>query len=772
MNTIRKYPKDLIEIILSELNSGASVKDLSEKYSVDRRRISEWKSKDRKFVEVQAVQNVKTSESVEKSISNTSKTYMTIEDILDKNGISKNEWEVLNASINNWDDASGTTHYQTKVNLVKKVVNLRYEIPAPIKITVNQVSSSNKLKKSNNLKCAVILPDMQVGFRRNLNTGELVAIHDREAMDVALQLTEFISPDRIVLLGDNLDLAEFSTKYTTPADMSFTTQASLVELSWWLGKIRSINLDMKIDYIAGNHECFSEDTEILTKSGFKKYYEILDGEMLGTLNKETLSIEYQNFTHRQVYDYSGEMHQYSAKSVDLLVTPNHRMYFGNGNKNSKFKMIESKDVLSDDSRKVLYVSGINNNDDYNISDEMIKLIGWVVTDGSTYSDSNFKSIRLYQSEKKVKLITNILDKLGFKYSVSCRDRVITEICGKKLIKPIQKQYVIYVSANSSKEIYKFIEDKYSLPEWTYLLSSRQFDLFHKALILGDGTIPKTSKKSSVLYGVKDLLEQVQKLYIHNGYRAFIKQYRDIQYKLNITNTNTATFDRIKNHKEIIKYDGIVWDFTVPNDTLVVRRNGKVAITGNCRIERFIDSKANILSGLRPANKLKGHASLSVPSLLGLDDLDIEYHDYPKGKVALNSNLVCVHGEVAKGMSGATVSELVKSARVSVIQGHIHRHEIATKTTWDAFNNSYQYTAASFGCLCRIDPGYVPGMKYLQNWQNGIGVVWYEEDGLEQFRMEYIPIIKGRSIYNTEVFESNSEDIIALNIEKDTKFKVT
>jgi hypothetical protein len=83
-----------------------------------------------------------------------------------------------------------------------------------------------------------------------------------------------------------------------------------------------------------------------------------------------------------------------------------------------------------------------------------------------------------------------------------------------------------------------------------------------------------------------------------------------------------------------------------------------------------------------------------------------------------------------------------------------------------------YTAASFGCLCKLDPGVVPGMKHLQNWQQGVGVVWYEEDGLEQFRTEFIPIINGRAIYTSEIFEAETDSMIAHSIEKEMKFKVT
>lgn len=440
---MRKYSINLIELILSELKNGATVSELSKKYSIDRRRISEWKNNKPELKTIEVFNKNENKTEIEKTITSSSKDENTLEDILNKNGISPDEWEVSNASINQWTDSKGVLHNQSKVNVVKKKISLELEIPAPININISTPVFNLPCRT---LKCAVILSDMQIGFRRDTDTGNLVAIHDRVAMNTALQITKLLNPNRVVLLGDNLDFAEFSTKYTIPSDFYFTTQASIVELAWWLGRLRSINAATKIDYLAGNHEN--------------------------------------------------------------------------------------------------------------------------------------------------------------------------------------------------------------------------------------------------------------------------------------------------------------------------------------RIEKYINNKAVALSNLRRADDLKGNPIVSVPSLLGLDGLNIHYHDYPQGKVALNSNLVCIHGETAKGMSGATVSEVVKSARVSTIQGHIHRHEVATKTVWDAFDNYYMYTAASFGCLCKIEPGFVPGMKYRQNWQNGMGIVWYEDDGLEQFQTEFVPIIKGRALYCGSVLNAVNEKDIVNIIERDTKYKLS
>lgn len=104
------------------------------------------------------------------------------------------------------------------------------------------------------IKTAVVLPDIQCGFRRDHRTSALEAFHDRQCMEVAWAICREVRPDRIILLGDNLDLPEFSDKFVKSPEFYFTTQAAVAELGWWLARLRSDNPQAQIDYIEGNHD--------------------------------------------------------------------------------------------------------------------------------------------------------------------------------------------------------------------------------------------------------------------------------------------------------------------------------------------------------------------------------------------------------------------------------------------------------------------------------------------------------------------------------------
>jgi hypothetical protein len=92
----------------------------------------------------------------------------------------------------------------------------------------------------------------------------------------------------------------------------------------------------------------------------------------------------------------------------------------------------------------------------------------------------------------------------------------------------------------------------------------------------------------------------------------------------------------------------------------------------------------------------------------------------------------------------------------VIYGHIHRSEIAWKTRLD-YDGAKTIMAASPGCLARID-GAVPSTKggtdldgrpisVTEDWQQGLGVVYYQDGGENRFSYENMHIYNGWGMYN-------------------------
>ena len=189
------------------------------------------------------------------------------------------------------------------------------------------------------------------------------------------------------------------------------------------------------------------------------------------------------------------------------------------------------------------------------------------------------------------------------------------------------------------------------------------------------------------------------------------------------------------------------------------RAKQVLLEGNHdrRLQRAIVRNALSAFGIRKANAPETWPVLSVPNLLRLDELGVEYvGGYPAGIYWLNDRLACIHGSKVRS-SGSTAALVVDDERVSTVFGHVHRIELAYKTR-RVRAGARTSLAASPGCLCRID-GAVPSTKgstdplgrpvpAVENWQQGVGVVTYE-DGDRPFALELVPIFDGHVTFRGE-----------------------
>lgn len=73
--------------------------------------------------------------------------------------------------------------------------------------------------------------------------------------------------------------------------------------------------------------CYDHETRAFTREGFKFYHQIKKGDSVLTINPETKKSEWKTVEKVIVQDYSGDMVRFKSSIVDMLVTPNHRMFF-------------------------------------------------------------------------------------------------------------------------------------------------------------------------------------------------------------------------------------------------------------------------------------------------------------------------------------------------------------------------------------------------------------------------------------------------------------
>lgn len=170
-----------------------------------------------------------------------------------------------------------------------------------------------------------------------------------------------------------------------------------------------------------------------------------------------------------------------------------------------------------------------------------------------------------------------------------------------------------------------------------------------------------------------------------------------------------------------------------------------------RLPKYLIQNAAAAYGLRKGMTPDSWPVMTVPYLCRMDEFGVEYFPgYPASHCWINEKLRVIHGDKVNS-NGMTATRYLNNEKVSVIYGHIHRIEMAYKTRED-YDGPKTVMAASPGCLARID-GAIPSTKggvdldgrplvRHEDWQQGLGVVTYEDTGEHKFSYESVLIYDG------------------------------
>ena len=116
-------------------------------------------------------------------------------------------------------------------------------------VTVN--APVRKARKPGKWKTAVILPDPQIGFWRDLYDNSLTPFHDLRALKIALQIVEAERPDLTVWLGDVCDFAAFG-RYRQEPGFAMTVQPTIDTAHEYLAL--TAELSKEVRFLEGNHD--------------------------------------------------------------------------------------------------------------------------------------------------------------------------------------------------------------------------------------------------------------------------------------------------------------------------------------------------------------------------------------------------------------------------------------------------------------------------------------------------------------------------------------
>lgn len=348
--------------------------------------------------------------------------------------------------------------------------------------------------------------------------------------------------------------------------------------------------------IEAEHLCYDQETEILTDEGWRKFAALGD-ERVAQIDPQTLEMTFARPLAKVAYRYSGPMYRYHSDCVDLLVTPDHRMlvksewhfYRGGG----PWRFVPARAIPSRGKcilPQACLWSGTAVADTYKLAgrdiagDDYLRFMGIWLSEGCTYEKPDHKGYMVVVSQApgevadRIRALFNRLPWNWWENSTPAgvRQFIIADKALYETLAPFGKTGDKHIPAdvkNATPEQLRLFMEWYgmgdehrydrNLPRWQYVSKSPQ------------------------------LIDDIQEVLIRLGIAGGVQTYG------NYARLETRTHKRQEGagykwygmltpeHRSVVDYEGMVYCVTVPTGAVLVRRNGKTAVSGNCMTMRGI-----------------------------------------------------------------------------------------------------------------------------------------------------------------------------------------
>ena len=357
--------------------------------------------------------------------------------------------------------------------------------------------------------------------------------------------------------------------------------------------------------------CFDESTEILTRFGWKKYFEIEVGDEAFSIDPSTREMKWKRISGLLVKSYRGKMIHLGAvgkkhSGLDALVTPDHNLLIEYSGKigfakagripihethivrtgHFTGKHVESIEIPAYVEQHHLGRQGKTMEI---IHEAMIvpapafmSFLGVYLAEGSIGGHHHIVELSQSPDSKKREEIERVLKQTGLRYTIQ-KDGTF-QISSTQLVRYFEQLGLAGTGA----------QDKF-IPREFKELSPDLLGALWYGYSLGDGnTHPRTFQQSSATTSAR-LAGDLQEIIIKCGRLANINIQRQKgttsiggyirKNDLHSLSVRTAKLDYSLDKRVISEeeYRGLVWDVEVEDwHTMLVRRKGKPFFSGNCR----------------------------------------------------------------------------------------------------------------------------------------------------------------------------------------------
>lgn len=397
------------------------------------------------------------------------------------------------------------------------------------------------------------------------------------------------------------------------------------------------------------YDCYLDDTEFLTEAGWKKYCDVTPEDRLATVyvgKSDTVhkwgTVEYQPYTERFEGSFTGNLYHFTGTHTNTMVTPNHRMFYRPVERNTRVRhdwMLDEAASLPNCFEVLRTVTPIMKTNGTGkffeglpIPDRVyMTLMGWFLSEGSFSFDDSGRIKALSITQKKGGRLAWSMARFQGDHGEAVRSSLYEYEREPDEYHKEKWQHIL-LNVRHPDLIQRLYADcghykEKRIPRWVFKLSKRLMGRLLDAMMGGDGTVRGTNLKSLIYYtSLSGLADDVQELALLCGWET--SKWGPYPYTtpngvtgemwhihVNKVVTQFKEMSRLKNIERVPAEGARIVCFTVPNGTLVTRRNGNVSFHGNskhgahlvrllkmCR-EILTTGEVNVWRGGRDADEL-------------------------------------------------------------------------------------------------------------------------------------------------------------------------
>lgn len=306
--------------------------------------------------------------------------------------------------------------------------------------------------------------------------------------------------------------------------------------------------------------CFDKKTRILTRRGWQFFYDLTDSDEVAQYHEDSGKITFVKplqFIARK----EKELVHIHKQHIDLMVTKQHRCLLRN-RRNNEWLVTPAEDYRLDAHQYHAGRYHFGSQPPKHVTREFIDLLCMTQADGY-YHDGGIAFS--WVKERKIQRFLDIVKALGIPFSEQKPYK------GRRSFRLLKSRWI--------DDIRHYLGDDKVFGSWLLQIGRDNAHQFLESVYFWDGCFTRDNHYSS---NQRTNAEWVQIMHVLTGERANVREYqgtRNINYQVDRTKrpySGTANIQR-----DIVEYNDTVYCVEVPSSFIMVERNGKVMITGNC-----------------------------------------------------------------------------------------------------------------------------------------------------------------------------------------------